>query len=334
MNNNLFVIHTPFHKFILEYMLNNMEEFSKSNNILLVNNNKIKINDSVLWTKIFYVDEVGSSVIGSRKKSFKAIKMVENIVKDFDINNIFLSDIQWPLNNFIFKKYHYKLSIDNFPDGIGNLYIVKQSIKFKIRQIFKVFTGLLFTSPYYYYKNDVLGMYEFNRVFSLMATEIDNEISAIQIPSFVEFNFKAENLKDCLILGQPFSDLLGDKEYLNLVSNIITHIKSKGIINIDYKPHPRENIDKYSDYFLTNGVKLVKTNLSIEEYYIKNPYKEVISFYSTSLITLKLIYRNKIKCVSFNSKKIITSLSNGKEIERNVNKLFKKIGVEIKNSAE
>jgi TM2 domain-containing membrane protein YozV len=96
---------------------------------------------------------------------------------------------------------------------------------------------------------------------------------------------------DVFFIGQPMESVLGEKKYYRILENI-------KLINpnITYIAHRRDSDIKLAFISEKLEFKVLRLTDIVELYLIKSSFipKKIISFYSTSLITLKLLFKEKI----------------------------------------
>jgi len=103
---------------------------------------------------------------------------------------------------------------------------------------------------------------------------------------------KLERTNDIYFIGQPLDDVqvLEIEDYVNVLE-AISRFYNKKII---YTPHRSEskNLQKSIDSIDSNLLEVIKPNIPIELYFLKqNIYpRMIVSYFSTALSTLKIIY--------------------------------------------
>ena len=109
---------------------------------------------------------------------------------------------------------------------------------------------------------------------------------------------------DVLVIGQPFVELktLNQDVYIEYLKKIITIYKK----DILYFPSRKENMSNINYIEKIKGIKVIKSNLNIELYLIKNSYtpKVIIGFTSTALVTLNKLFNNNISRITIASFKL------------------------------
>ncbi len=109
---------------------------------------------------------------------------------------------------------------------------------------------------------------------------------------------------DVLVIGQPFVELktLNQDVYIEYLKKIITIYKK----DILYFPSRKENMSNINYIERIKGIKVIKSNLNIELYLIKNSYtpKVIVGFTSTALVTLNKLFNKNISRITIFSFKL------------------------------
>jgi len=102
---------------------------------------------------------------------------------------------------------------------------------------------------------------------------------------------KKPNSNDVFFIGQPMENILGETEYYKILKKI-------KLLNptLTYIAHRRDSNEKLFIITEELGIEVLKLTEIIELYLIKSAFipRKIISFYSTSLITTKLLFKDKI----------------------------------------
>ena len=129
-----------------------------------------------------------------------------------------------------------------------------------------------------------------------------------------------------LVLSQPISSMgyLSDREVASIAHGIHRFLDEAGIEDIHFKRHPR---DSRRDFFLPDYHE-IEPEKSLEEYLVDHPYKIIIGFSSTGLVTAKMILGQQCRVISFLPEPIEESVGN-KEKRMKLEKIFRGVGIEI-----
>lgn len=323
---------------IVQHMLSSIEHLSDFDNYLVVDmlQEKQTINRE-LWNQIIFLDPpVGGSVIGARKRCKDSIKKVGNILKNYDYINLFLSDIQWPLNNALYGKFikgecknnRRRIELCNFPDGIVNLYFAYPNFKQKIKNIIKSLFGLVLSSPYYYFNCDIAGLEISNKIYSLMPESISEvKDKIVSIPKLrIVSNYN--DINSCIFLGQPYHKLMPAKKYISLMEKAASFTKKLDYEKYYYKAHPSESTKESWNIFKNYGFELINDNRTIEEMFLYNQMGCIVSFNSSALIHLKLLYGNNLRCISCYSSIPLKYVGIKENAYKHLKSIFSLCGVE------
>jgi hypothetical protein len=337
MIQNIFIAHTPFHIFIAEMIVKNIFRRSKYENVIFLELSRDYQNVNCdIWSKIAYLENVGSSTLGRKRylmseKNIDIIKLYTD--KDME-THLFMSDIAWPMNNRIFFDEHLRCSVKYclFPDGLGTYASPKVTKALFIRGFAKSVNGLLHRGVgYKNYLGDQMGLdrKEIEYIYAPNAKLIDcdpskkKEVSFDTIHGAVKFN-----KEKCLFLDQPYWFHMQDSNWQKITEMAVKSIKLLGIKELYYKNHhfgrKAEEI-----YFKSQGFNIINSNKCAEQIVAENDFGIVVSYVSSALFNLKCMYHDKLRCISLFSKEM--SLANGynDNTSGKVIDLFNMVNVEI-----
>jgi len=333
---NVFIIHTPFQHLIVNHMLTTLPEFRNSDNYLVLDMNPDSINVvRSNWKRVIALNPpVGSSVIGSGKSCRRALKEIDSIINEYPKVSLFVSDIDWPLNNavygFINKTHDRNIKICNYPDGIGSLLVQKPDTKRKLRNVVKSFIGLLGGSPYYIYGCDIMGIEISDIIYSLMPAVITGKTDKkiVNIPK-LSLEKSDMNQNGCIFIGQYFKNIMSDEKYRNMCVKAAEYTLNLGYSDLFYKPHHFANSQIESEVFLGYGFNLVSDYRPIEEIFQTQQMKCTVSYISSALLHLKMMFGEDVRCISILGVTALKDLYVKAKMIDDMQDLFKICGVEI-----
>lgn len=256
-NTNLYVSSTPYHVIV-------SCAFMKKGDYLVIESNK-SINDYILKEyatkkfedRIIYVDyyrDLFNKDVFRAKRNFSKINRA---LKNVSINNIYIFNDAEPYGQFLFKKFknsnHCILE-----EGIGlynNMYH-RDWLK-------KLVYGKLFFG-YWYNIVRRIGEYKHTNIIYAKDSKL---LSSKQLEKKVVFeNYdKIDKLlqdsnekikRKVWFISQPLvEDEICDEKIYDDFFNSFVEIASRNNIKIALKPHPREDIKKYSKY--SNNIEMI-----------------------------------------------------------------------------
>ena len=335
---NIFVTHNPFHVYIAQHIIKSNLLPPDAINILLLEYvaDYFQLIDHELWSDVITLEIIGSSTIGHLryKKSEKNVNTIKNIIKDNENTQIFLSDIAWPMNNRIYFDKQLKKRADYclYSDGLGTYALPRVTKTLYARGVIKRINGLFKQGiKYKNYKGNAFGIdrKESKYIYAPNVNLVECEASKrIEVPfsSVVERPF---NMSKCFFLDTP--GLLGAKktDWHLIRHDTIDFLKSLGFKEYYYKKHPMGKIED-ENYFKNNGFNIINTNKCAEQIIAENDFGVVVSYFSSALFNLKCMYKDKIRCISFFSRTLISMVSGYNENKFDkVIELFNKVNVEI-----
>ncbi|HJX14684.1 MAG TPA: polysialyltransferase family glycosyltransferase [Candidatus Deferrimicrobiaceae bacterium] len=309
---NVFLVHTQFQFFITDHMIGSMREFSSDDNYLVLDMDPGGASIARGgWKEVIPLEPpVGGSVWGARRSCMSAMGKIGRILQSRGRASLFLSDIQWPLNNALYAWVAGgkgpRPEICNFPDGIANLQLVYPNAKQKAKNVLKYLLGLAWGCPYYPYGGDIVGLERSDRIYSLLPEAIsgalDKEI--VRIPPVVPL-VASRKTSACLFVGQNYDYFMPRKEFRKLCEESARFTMGLGYTDHVYKPHPFESTDESRRIFEQQGFVVLDDNRSVEEVFLHEQYRCVVSHNSSCLAHLKLMFGDAVRCISFMNGKTI-----------------------------
>lgn len=129
-----------------------------------------------------------------------------------------------------------------------------------------------------------------------------------------------------ILIGQPYLRELGAARLGQLAGAMHTDLRSRGFERIAFKPHhfqPEEERALYRDA----GFELIDPPLAVEEMIAASPFRTVVSFNSTALLTVKSLFGNGVHAIAYDPTRIVPRHESRDPAE--VEQLFRAAGVEI-----
>lgn len=166
-------------------------------------------------------------------------------------------------------------------DGMSTLkdyskYFDSKTIKFKYPKKLIFFSIFKFKNDKYYLENNLENILKTKKTIS-------NEV---------------------FFIGQPMENLLGVSDYYSLLKKIIDLYPS-----IIYISHRRDSLQKLKYIKDVLGISVLRLDEIIELFLIKSTSipKKVISFYSTTLVTLKILFKEQIEVNYVTKNKLLSN---------------------------
>lgn len=297
---NLFMVRSPLQALSAYEFIKQKKTIN--NIIVVILNDTLKNSEQLInilelfdiWDKVIVIKSVKSKFISYIKLIFNLQKNeYENILisKFSNIEKVALANL----------KYEQSYLID---DGTATINEYKKILKYynnrrdeeKIK--FRDFRFNLFGL-----KTKVVKHINFFTIFDL-PSGLNFEIvknNFISLKQFFNITNKSLTDKIIYIAGQHLSQerIITQELYEKTLEKIFLEYKGFKII---YIPHRSENTSEYKEVFERNNISILELTLPIELYFLKNeiyPYK-IISFFSTCLFTLNILYPDtKIEAILF-----------------------------------
>ena len=109
---------------------------------------------------------------------------------------------------------------------------------------------------------------------------------------------------EVFFIGQPMENLLGVSDYYSTLKKIIDLNPS-----MVYISHRRDSLQKLKYIKDVLGIRVLRLDEIVELFLIKSTSipKKVISFYSTTLVTLKILFKEQIEINYVNKNKLLSN---------------------------
>lgn len=337
---NVFMIHTPFQNFIVHHMVRSMPDFLGADNYLVLDISKQHICvDENIWTGIVSFEQPVEwdtwSIFKSGISTKKALEKIKQIYRNYKTVSIFLSDIQWQLNNAIFgmiarnKNKNKIIRICNFPDGSVNLICPEPKNVMIAYNFIRKILGDLKGVPYRFYMGDYLGYDYVEKIYSLFPPALpDYKSKVVKIPANLHLVKKVDS-DACIFLGQDYKKCMEEKQYISLRQSAVMFSKKLGYSKLYYKPHHFESWMDDISFYSHEGFSLITTKKPMEEYYMENPVACVVSYDSSALPHLKILFDNAVRCISYCGLKVLRYKGTKDSAKDKTIDLYKMTGVEL-----
>ena len=263
------VLSMPMSTYHIKLLSDNYQDidcFLMKNNLL---DNKL---EKYIDSNVFYYKEetLERNFVASWINNKKKYNLVKEIIDKNAVDKVIVFSDNKPILKFIIDYCKDKnIIIELWEDGLGHYIGSGQKYKF----ILKSFVKLLFG---FYSKRIFCEQTDRSQIMIRDRFEYKNLAFKRNI------SLKIQNTKSkILFIGQPLVEdgYISLKKYQNKLEYISEYFK----LEIDYLPHPREDISKY------RGMKLnvINTSLSAEDYCNKFKYNFYFSVFSTSNINIE-----------------------------------------------
>lgn len=330
---NIFIAHSPFQYLLANHMVNSMKEFSRIDNYLILDSLAYLSNPVVQhWREIVNLSPpVGGSVIGSGNNCRKALSIIKDICSRYKHIKLFRANLEWPLNNAAIGLTASNLNLDivfcNYPEGIGSLVYNYPTMRHMFKTKVKHILGLLGGSPFFSYKGDIMGLESSDHVYSLLPSALKHNAgnNVTLIPILKPHVIKLEK-ETCIFIGQNYGHHMSLRSYTDLCERAASYTHSLGYSTLLYKPHHYEDSRLGGEIFTSHGFSIVEDKASIEQLFLSRQYACAVSFTSSALVNLKLMFSNNIRCIAcFSNLTFKYSKAKGHQYRE----LYKQCGVEM-----
>jgi len=332
--NNLFYVYTPFQFFVAQNIIN---QERLENNILILGSLKnnyfydsyelMKIDK--LWNKIYKIDKLPSYASLEKKTLLKDIirlikydKKINGIIKENDINSLYLCDINNTSCRFSAIKYsRKKIKIIFFEEGISHYYSYQLFTRggFFLNLILSKTLDVFFFNPIYHFfyakyifcKSLSFKEIPMNTRFSIVPVyheQYDKQlfISNLNSNNLIEYiNHEYQKLKlnsynreVILFLSQAVDSVNPNMTLLmiNVIRKKFSDVSfKKNLIVIKF--HPRDSNEKksqicilFKELNLTTYILSSEYTLPVELYLMQIKFDRIITFFSSTFLYAGYIY--------------------------------------------
>ena len=333
MNNHIFIIHTAFQEFIAESAALLIKKDAPTDKFILASEINITKRKNSTWDKTIQLQSITPSSFGKHKTSLynKNLLEINKAIQSPSQTTVYISDIQWPMNNRLFfdKKNNGAFDFSMIIDGTLAYYNPQKSLYNYARDTLKYVAGVLGKGlPYHPYLGSVMGWEraKVSKVYglNLHLSPIHPE-KQINIEEMICKTTQLDKNKS-IFLDQPFHNNMKPDDIKSLTTDTLNFLEQESINNIHYKAHHFSK-EEHKNTFNFKESKVLKTTECIERIIQTHGFGTIISYNSTALFTLKTIYKDNIRCISLRDKcsRMNINVTSAKKID----KLFYNSGVEL-----
>lgn len=333
MNNHIFITHTAFQEFIAEASAINIKKNNPYATVSLASETALKKRNGSIWDNTLQLENLTPSSFGKNKEKdyHKNVTHLKSLLKENTENILYISDIQWPLNNRLYfdKKINTHFEFNMIIDGTLAYYDPHKNMRGYIRDIIKYIAGKIGLGLHYTpYTGSIMG---WERDSTGIIYGLDLKLSPIPLKKQINIEECISqtgklNKNKCIFLDQPYHNSMTTLEVKTLTNDTLSFIEKESLENIHYKAHhfSKEELKNTFNFKKSN---ILETTECIERIILEHSFGTIISYNSTALFTLKTIYKDKIRCISLRDKKSRIKINpiSAKKIDN----LFCKAGVEI-----
>lgn len=324
-NCNIYCALTPFHYFLIcQYFINDLKNDDKN---ILITNFSIQDIDArfkaVNCTHYAMPGKYGWELYIKNEYRKKLNYVVDNVAKiagNCKEINLFAAVLINPISNGIYYclKSNNGFSYINIPDGIASVTTTRRDYKDYIKLYIKLLLSRIGLIKYSSFgdRMDSQGIYCANVIYSFLPHLIKNKTKAII--KRIDLRGEMQIGEDILFLGQPDVEERIEEALHFLYNNY-------SVNNIYYKPHHRENIEFINKIEKNHNLKIISTNKCIEDFFVtEKSFRIVIACFSSALINLKMMFGDKVRCISYKGIDIIDECRKEELLA-----LYNQFGVEI-----
>jgi hypothetical protein len=325
---NVFVLHTPFQRFVAEHMVSSMPEFFGAENVAVVDDDSLAL-DMAAWTRVRRITPaLGSRFIGNVPR---LSEVVSSIIADLGEGDqtIFISNPDYPLSNGLLR---HSRSSDNvrlasFPEGVLNALPAGMGIKKRSKNAIKWIYGRAVGWPFALLGGDNAGLTRAHHIYTLIPDALSQfEDKLVRIPP-PEFDMSCDVGEDGITCGQPLLDFMSMPAYLEYTRRLVRLGRSMTAGRLFYKLHPREP-DEARAVAESEGASVMRDGRIVEEVVAEMAPAVLLSFSSSALLHVKLFYGDRVRCVAAGAGEVMRYSNNSRDFCRRMEHLYRQVGVE------
>ena len=315
-NKNLFIVGTPLQ---LLNAIEALKHFDLGNNILVIVHRSLEANKAQMesikelyeWEEIIDIEYSKSSSI------LKYINLVKYL-KKYTYKYLFIPKLEVVPKLVIPNVEKEKVFL--LDDGVMTISLYENNLKtnklnkYDFKELRFMFFGMKIKIK------DKINLFTYFDLEPINKIEIVKNNLTFLKKTYLE----GTSVDDSTIyfLGHPSSKYISDEDYLKSVHNLIKTSNKK----IVYIPHRGESKEMKSIFHSIENTmfSVVDINMPVELYFLENKIhpSHIISYYSTALITLKIIYQEcQVDFVTIDISKDINNTL------RNIYKIFDSEGL-------
>ena len=302
---NLFLAHSPFQYFVANHMVSRMPEFRQGGNYLVVDSVPSDVlADSAGWSEIIVCDPpVGGSVVGAGDRIRPVMQRIFNLVEPGRPIRLLLANVQWPLNNvlrgsLLRGRFRSSVEVCNYPEGIGSFRLVYPDGRQKLRDLAKYALGLATGVRYRPLHEDLMGLERSARIYSLLPRLLPAGLrsKAVTIPPFPVSPAEIDR-RTCIFLGQN-DHLLPTRLRLPAATAAAAYCRALPYERFLFKSHHYGESSSQREAFTGAGFEIMTDVRPVEQVLMAHPVACVVSFSSSALVHLKMMFGDQIRCVA------------------------------------
>lgn len=334
-NVHLFIVNNT-----LTYMIAKKISSELTDDCMIISMSSLLKPEIEAWKKVFIFESKWGRKISNKIsmiwESKKKYDLIKEVLQKYSNVHVYLPNIHSPFTNKIFfnlpNELHVNLQYNILVEGSLNYaghYIGKN---YFYKSLIKIILGYMMGFSYKLFQGefDASDQNKIDIIYAPLKEGLCTNKKIVEIDLSPKKDIKREK-NNILIVGQYLSSQLSTTNQNILEEYFLEFINNKLVDAeiIYYKAHPMSDekddfIQKLSD----ERIKIVKTSLSLEEWLENEDVKMVISIASTALMTIKIMYGDKIECISFG----MDFLNKNTSVDyASLMILYKKLGVIIFN---
>ena len=322
---NLFIVFTPFQLFVAQQIVN---QEKLRDNILIEGYANLfpNIFDMMMmeeyWNKIIQFPNIASwdglrlSSLNDVKKAYKNYKRISGILKEYDVDTIYLGEHQNQAMRFtdvLFSHHGYKVVF--FEEGsahyVDKPYVPNNSFLHKLKILLRDF---LYYLPIYHVRFakwrynvnmpcDELPIYKRYNILPLhnKPYDVDLKISDVmsdRLRKYMESEITENEGNRVLFLTDPMAELIHKENmhiYYDTVKSYLSEIPKETIVYVKYHPRdPQESREKTEEIINNIGVEYKilskEINIPVEYYLQKYRFDKVFVFNASTYFYNGYIY--------------------------------------------
>jgi hypothetical protein len=324
---NIFAVHDRLQFLIAGHMIRSMTEFEGADNHVLLNMRADNIRlGGETWKEAVCLDPLvkGRGLFGGRLKT--PLRAVAGILDRYPSSGVFLSGLGGPLDAALASMARRRrgrgVELCGFPGGAHapSRRDLVGALKGAARSLFEEKAP---GPPW----GVSAGPMDWERLYSFTPAGAIGGENLVEIPK-VRPLLVNTNERGCLFLGHDLGRAVPPGVLRRLSAGAARFTVNLGYRDLCYRPCPREGPDA-AEVFAAHGFEITHDARPVEEVFFTRQVACVVSWGSPALASLKLMFGDRVRCIScFSSETARYAGADGRR-GRRVQDLFSSCGVEL-----
>lgn len=334
---SVFLCYTTFQVYLASYIAN-----SESTNILV--NSRCCLHTTTCWDYVV-APEINISLnqgSGMKNKIYrlrrakKIFHIIEELIQANQHVVVYMPHLYEYLSNYFYFNYkHPSIEFNILQDGILNFYAKKIETSQYLRQYAQALFSHILMFPFIPFRGYLTGINrpDIKKQYLLGAIDLSDFPDKGQLVLVDKQLQQDIDTEAVMFIGQETLIERMDKlRFLFYMQNVMQFItKQFSGMKLYYKPkdyHLFQELGMHN--MLPKEIIVLDDTVCVEELFLTNPVRHIISFNSTALLNIKLLFGHHVECYSYQFDKVLDDMSLiTLENKKKLSALFTKSGIRL-----